>query len=138
MQALSLSLSRARGCWHVLNPPGVRCNSGGEWISSVALEDIAMGCPGVLHAAVIGVPHPKWAERPLLVVMRKADAAGEALTGKALLEYIKPRCARWWLPDDVVFVDEMPLTATGKILKRKLRDHFHSHVWTTAAPSAKL
>ncbi len=92
--------------------------SGGEWISSIDLENAAVGHPDVAEAAVIGVPHPKWDERPILIVVpaeSKQPAAGD------ILAYLKGKVAKWWLPDDVVFVDEIPHTATGKISKVQLR-----------------
>jgi fatty-acyl-CoA synthase len=91
--------------------------SGGEWISSIDLENVAVGCPGVKIAAVIGVPHPKWEERPLLVI---ETHEGAALGRDDVLDYLRPRIARWWLPEDVVF-GQVPLTATGKIDKKRLR-----------------
>jgi fatty-acyl-CoA synthase len=95
--------------------------SGGEWISSIELENHAVGHPGVAEAAVIGVKHPKWDERPLLVVVAKKQGAP---TREELLDYLRPKVAKWWLPDDVVFVDEIPHTATGKIKKTALRETF--------------
>jgi fatty-acyl-CoA synthase len=95
--------------------------SGGEWISSVELENVAVGHPDVAEAAVIGVPHPKWDERPLLVIVAKD---GTTITGDEILAYMKDKVAKWWLPEDVVFVDEIPHTGTGKILKTKLREQF--------------
>ncbi len=95
--------------------------SGGEWISSIELENVAVGHPGVAEAAVIGVPHPKWSERPLLVVQRRADAR---LTREELLAFYDGKVAKWWVPDDVVFVEALPHTATGKLLKTKLRQDF--------------
>jgi fatty-acyl-CoA synthase len=96
--------------------------SGGEWISSIDLENAAMAHPGIAEAAVIGVAHPKWQERPLLVVVRKAGK--EEVTRDDVLAFLQGRVARWWLPDDVAFVDELPHTATGKLLKTKLRETF--------------
>jgi acyl-CoA synthetase (AMP-forming)/AMP-acid ligase II len=98
--------------------------SGGEWISSIALENLAMGFPGVAEAAVIGVAHPQWAERPLLVVVRRPNA--EIDTG-ALLGHIAPHVPRWWLPDAVEFVDSLPHTATGKVSKLLLRQQFKDY-----------
>lgn len=95
--------------------------SGGEWISSVELEKAAMGHPDVLQAAAIAVPHEKWTERPLLVVVRKADSGLDAET---LLEFMRSLVARWWLPDAVEFVDALPMTANGKLNKRELRARF--------------
>jgi 3-(methylthio)propionyl---CoA ligase len=98
--------------------------SGGEWISSIDLENLAVGHPAVAEAAVIGVRHPKWDERPLLIVVAKADAAPSK---DALLDFLRPKVAKWWLPDDVVFVDEIPHTATGKIKKTELRERFRDY-----------
>jgi fatty-acyl-CoA synthase len=95
--------------------------SGGEWISSIELENEAMGCAGVAEAAVIGAVHPKWDERPLMIVVKKE---GADVTKEKVLDYLNGRIAKWWMPDDVVFVDEIPHTATGKILKMKLREQF--------------
>ena len=103
--------------------------SGGEWISSIDLENIAVGHPDVAEAAVIGVRHPKWDERPLLVIVRKP---GAALSGAALLDWMAPQIAKWWLPDEVVFVEEIPHTATGKIQKTALRERFKDHILQTA------
>ncbi|WP_170580571.1 long-chain-fatty-acid--CoA ligase [Ruegeria arenilitoris] len=95
--------------------------SGGEWISSVELENIAVAHPKLATAAVIGVPHPKWDERPLLVAVK---AEGEDPSEAELLEFFDGKIAKWQVPDKVVFVDALPLNATGKVLKRKLRDEF--------------
>lgn len=95
--------------------------SGGEWISSVELENAAMGHPGVAEAAAIGVPHPKWDERPVLVVVAKP---GQSLSQNDVLEYLKDKVASWWLPDAVHFVPEIPHTATGKVSKLTLREQF--------------
>jgi fatty-acyl-CoA synthase len=92
--------------------------SGGEWISSIDLENIAIAHPAVAEAAVIGVRHRKWDERPLLIVQRKAGAVVER---DALLAFYRGKVAKWWVPDDVVFVDALPHTATGKLLKLQLR-----------------
>ncbi len=95
--------------------------SGGEWISSIEIENLAVGCPGVAEAAVIGVAHPKWDERPLLIIVRKegADVSAEDVLG-----YLEGKIARWWMPDAVEFVDSIPHTATGKIQKIALRERF--------------
>ena len=98
--------------------------SGGEWISSIELENIAMGHPDVQEAAVVAARHPKWDERPLLVVVPKP---GRTVTKDSLIAHLTPRVAKWWLPDDVVLVEEIPHTATGKILKTKLRAQFAGH-----------
>ncbi|MEQ8663235.1 MAG: AMP-binding protein, partial [Gammaproteobacteria bacterium] len=95
--------------------------SGGEWISSIDLENVAMSHPAVREAAVIGMPHPKWQERPLLVVV--SDTPGDALAAE-LLAAFEGQVARWWIPNDVVFVDELPHTATGKVSKLSLRGRF--------------
>jgi fatty-acyl-CoA synthase len=95
--------------------------SGGEWVSSIDLENAAMGHPAIAEAAVIGVPHPKWQERPALVaVVRK----GHSVTREEILEFLAGEVVRWWLPDEVIFVDELPHTATGKVLKVALREQF--------------
>jgi 3-(methylthio)propionyl---CoA ligase len=99
--------------------------SGGEWISSIELENIAMAHPAVQEAAAIGVPHPKWDERPLLVVVKKPDAT---LSAKELIAFYDGKVAKWMLPDDVVFVDQLPHTATGKLLKTKLREEHREHL----------
>jgi fatty-acyl-CoA synthase len=98
--------------------------SGGEWIGSFELEGIAAAHPAVAMAACIAVPHPKWQERPLLVVARKP---GTEVTREELLELYEGKVAKWWIPDDVVFVDAIPLGATGKMQKNKLRDQFKDH-----------
>jgi fatty-acyl-CoA synthase len=95
--------------------------SGGEWISSIEVENVAVGCPGVAEAAVIGLPHPKWSERPLLIVIR---ADGADIDKQDVLAFLDGKIAKWWMPDDVVFVDEIPHTATGKIQKLLLRKQF--------------
>jgi len=98
--------------------------SGGEWISSIELENAAMGHAAVAQAAVIGVPHPSWQERPLLIVVRKE---GRDVGRDELLAHLSGCVARWWLPDDVVFVDALPYTATGKVLKMRLREEYRNH-----------
>ena len=96
--------------------------SGGEWISSVELENHAVAHPSVAECAVIGVPHPKWDERPVLLVVMKD---GKEVTKAELLAFLEGKVAKWWLPDEVLFVKTLPHTATGKLLKRQLRDDFH-------------
>ncbi|WP_261174260.1 3-(methylthio)propionyl-CoA ligase [Chromobacterium amazonense] len=103
--------------------------SGGEWISSIDLENILVGHPAVAEAAAIAVPHPKWDERPLMVVTLKPSARA---TREELLAYFDGKIAKWWTPNDVVFVDELPHTATGKLLKMKLREQFRGHQWPEA------
>ncbi|MCO5156862.1 MAG: fatty-acid--CoA ligase [Aquamicrobium sp.] len=103
--------------------------SGGEWISTIDLENLAVGHPDVAEAAAIGIAHPKWDERPLLVVVRKE---GRQTTKEELLEFFAGKIAKWWMPDDVVFVDQIPHTATGKIQKTTLRDQFRDYRLPTA------
>jgi 3-(methylthio)propionyl---CoA ligase len=103
--------------------------SGGEWISSIALENAAVGHPALAEAAVIAAPHPKWGERPLLIAVRRP---GATVDQAEILEFLTGKIARWWLPDEVVFVDELPHTATGKIKKSALRERFRDHVLPTA------
>jgi len=98
--------------------------SGGEWISSIEIENLAIGHPDVREAAVIGTHHPKWDERPLLVVVAKP---GTSPTRESILEFLSDKIAKWWLPDDVQFVEDIPHTATGKINKLKLRDTFKAY-----------
>jgi len=95
--------------------------SGGEWISSVELESAIMGNPKVLEAAVIGVPHPKWQERPIAYVVAKPEFKG-AVTQDEILDYLRPLVAKWWLPDEVRFIDEIPKTSVGKFDKKVLRE----------------
>lgn len=103
--------------------------SGGEWISSIELENTAVGHPDVAEAAVIGIVHPKWDERPLLICVAME---GKNPTKEDLLGYLEGKIAKWWTPDDVVFVDEIPHNATGKILKLALREKFKDYVLPTA------
>jgi fatty-acyl-CoA synthase len=105
--------------------------SGGEWISSIDLENLAVGHPKVAEAAVIAVKHPKWDERPLLVIVLKQD---QTATKDEILAFMQGKIAKWWMPDDVVFVDEIPHTATGKIQKATLRDRFRDYAVPDAAP----
>jgi len=95
--------------------------SGGEWISSIDLENLAVGHPAVAEAAVIGIHHPKWNERPLLVIQLKP---GQKATREEILQFMEGKIAKWWMPNDIAFVDGIPHTATGKILKTALRDQF--------------
>ncbi len=103
--------------------------SGGEWIGSIDLENIAMSHPAVLQAACIGVHHPKWDERPLLVVVKRQ---GMDVTKDELIAHFTGKIAKWWTPDDVVFVDALPQGATGKILKNKIREQFKEYKLPTA------
>jgi fatty-acyl-CoA synthase len=98
--------------------------SGGEWISSVDLENAAVGCAGVAEAAAIGVSHPKWDERPILVVVRKPESE---VTADQIRAHLADHVAKWWLPDDILFVESLPHTATGKLLKTALREQFRDY-----------
>ena len=100
--------------------------SGGEWISSIDLENVAVGHPAIAEAAVIGLPHPKWDERPLLIVVMQP---GSTLAKHDLMDYLSDKVVRWWLPNDVVFVESLPHTATGKLQKTALRELFRDHCW---------
>jgi fatty-acyl-CoA synthase len=104
--------------------------SGGEWISSIDLENAAVGCPGVAEAAAVGVKHPKWDERPLLLVVRKT---GSDVTPQQILDHLESHVAKWWLPDEIVFVDSLPHTATGKLLKTALREEYRDYKLAGAA-----
>ena len=103
--------------------------SGGEWISSIAIENLAVGHPKVAEAAVIGVRHPKWDERPLLVVVLKA---GQQASRAEILDFMRGKIAGWWMPDDVAFVAEIPHSATGKVMKTALREQFRDYVLPAA------
>jgi fatty-acyl-CoA synthase len=107
--------------------------SGGEWISSIDVENLTVGCPGVAEAAVIGIPHPKWEERPLLVVV---PAAGATVTAQSIAAHLEGKIAKWWMPDDVVFVDALSYGATGKIQKMELRRRFAGHYSSPARSTA--
>ncbi|HBK48168.1 MULTISPECIES: long-chain-fatty-acid--CoA ligase [Pseudomonas] len=107
--------------------------SGGEWISSIDLENAAIAHHAVQEAAVIGRPHSRWQERPLLIVVARP---GVSVTGPELLAFLSTRVAKWWLPDDVVFVDELPHTATGKLQKTRLREQFNDFVFTSERQQA--
>jgi len=98
--------------------------SGGEWISSIDLENIAVGHPAVHEAAAIGVKHARWDERPLLLVVKNQ---GAEVTRDEMISFYEGKIAKWWTPDDVAFVDELPHTATGKLLKTQLREDFKDH-----------
>lgn len=103
--------------------------SGGEWISSIDLENEAMSHPDVAEAAAIAMPHPKWQERPMLIIVAQA---GKNPGAEAIREHLKSRIASWWMPDDIAFVEELPHTATGKVSKLQLRERFKDHVLSTA------
>ena len=102
--------------------------SGGEWISSIDLENAAVGHPAVAEACVIGVLHEKWDERPLLLVVK---VEGKDLSKEEILAFLEDKVAKWWLPNDVIFVSELPHTATGKLLKTNLRDEYKEHLINT-------
>ena len=118
----------AGGCIEIQDRAKDVIKSGGEWISSVALENALMGHPAVAEAAVVAVEHPKWQERPLAVVVLKN---GRTATAQELLDFLAPHFAKWWLPDAVVFVSEIPRTSAGKFLKRALRERFRDYLSTT-------
>jgi acyl-CoA synthetase (AMP-forming)/AMP-acid ligase II len=99
--------------------------SGGEWISSIEIENLAVSHPDVFEAAVIAVHHPVWQERPLLLIQPRP---GREPTKAAILDFLSSRIAKWWMPDDVVFVESLPHTATGKLLKTELRARYHGHL----------
>lgn len=103
--------------------------SGGEWISSIELENAAVGCPGVLEAAAIGIPHPKWDERPLLLIVR--DEASN-VCAMEIRDFLSNEVAKWWLPDAIEFVEELPHTATGKLSKKDLRDKYRDYRFANA------
>jgi fatty-acyl-CoA synthase len=98
--------------------------SGGEWISSVELENAAVGHPAVAEAAAIGMMHPKWDERPVLFVVKQE---GKEVTAEEVINFLSDKVAKWWLPDAVEFVDDIPHTATGKISKKDLRERFSDY-----------
>jgi fatty-acyl-CoA synthase len=105
--------------------------SGGEWISSVDLENAIMAHENVFEASVIAAPHPKWQERPLACIVLKDEAKGK-VTKEELLDFLAPQLAKWWIPDDIVFLDEIPKTSVGKFLKRTLRDQLKDHYMEAA------
>ncbi|GHO43045.1 long-chain fatty acid--CoA ligase [Ktedonospora formicarum] len=114
------------GSLHLVDRTKDLVKSGGEWISSVELENLLMGHPKVLEACVVGIPHPKWSERPLACVVLKPEYVDQT-TGEEILEYLRPHVAKWWLPDDVVFIDAVPKTSVGKFDKKVLRNQFSMH-----------
>jgi fatty-acyl-CoA synthase len=109
------------GCLHLQDRAKDVIKSGGEWISSVALENALMGHPAVAEAAVIPAAHPKWAERPLAIVVLKKE---HTATPAELIDFLRPLFAKWWLPDAVEFASEIPRTSAGKFLKTKLREKY--------------
>jgi len=104
--------------------------SGGEWISSIDLENAAQGCDGVVEACVIGVKHLKWDERPLLFIVRDKTAGlqSELLEKETVYQFLVDKIAKWWMPDDIIFVEQLPHTATGKLQKRTLRDEYYNYL----------
>jgi 3-(methylthio)propionyl---CoA ligase len=118
------------GYMHITDRAKDVIKSGGEWISSIELENLAVGHPKVAEAAVIGVKHQKWDERPLLIIVLKRD---QTATRDEILGFMRGKVANWWMPDDVAFVDEIPHTAAGKIQKTVLRQRFKDYVLPTAA-----
>jgi fatty-acyl-CoA synthase len=104
--------------------------SGGEWISTVDLENAIMAIDGVAEAAVIGLTHPRWQERPLACVVLKP---GAALNKEQILEPLRQQFAKWWIPDDVIFLEEIPKTGVGKFQKRDLRERFANYAWPAAS-----
>jgi acyl-CoA synthetase (AMP-forming)/AMP-acid ligase II len=99
--------------------------SGGEWISSIEIENLVVSHPDVFEAAVIAIDHPVWQERPLLIVQPKP---GRTPSKQSILDFLSDKVAKWWMPDDVVFVDSLPHTATGKLLKTELRAAYRGHL----------
>jgi fatty-acyl-CoA synthase len=100
--------------------------SGGEWISSVELEGLIMGHPKVLEACVVGIPHPRWAERPLACVVPNPEFADQ-ISAEEILDYLRPHVAKWWLPDDVIFIEAIPKTSVGKFDKKVLRKQYEMY-----------
>ncbi len=107
--------------------------SGGEWISSVELENVAVGHPAIAECAVVGVPHPKWDERPILLIIKRE---GQELSKAEMLAFLEGKVAKWWLPDEVVFVSSLPHTATGKLLKRQIREDYSSVLMSQATAAS--
>ena len=99
--------------------------SGGEWISSIDLENTAVGHPGVAEACVVGVAHPKWDERPILFIVKNGL---EDCEKDSIKDFLSDKIAKWWMPDDIIFVDELPHGATGKLLKTGLREEYQNHL----------
>ena len=108
--------------------------SGGEWISSIELENAAVAHPGVAEAAAIGIPHPLWDERPLLCVVR---ANGSDVSSDDIISHLRKHVASWWLPNAIEFVDELPHTATGKLSKLRLREQFRDYRFATPRDDRK-
>lgn len=117
----------AHGCIKICDRSKDLVKSGGEWISSVDLENLIMGHPKVLEACVVGLPHPKWDERPWAFVVAKSDYSGQ-VTPDEILEYLRPHVAKWWLPDGIEFVEAIPKTSVGKFDKKVLRSKYATHI----------
>ena len=117
------------GCIEIVDRAKDVIKSGGEWISSITLENLIMGHPAVEEAAVIAIAHPKWDERPIVVVTKKP---GAEVTREELMKFYEGKAAKWQVPDDVVFVDAIPLGATGKMLKTRLREMLKDYKLPTA------
>src|SRR5439155_24426730 len=118
----------ARGYVEIQDRSKDLIKSGGEWISSVALENALMGHPAVAEAAVVAVPHPKWDERPLAVVVVKP---GQSVSQDELRAFLEPHFAKWWLPDAIEFIAEIPRTSAGKFKKSAIREQYRSYYLTT-------
>jgi len=114
---------------HIVDRSKDVIKSGGEWISSIDLENVAVGCPGLSECCVIGVSHEKWAERPLLLATKDVDSQ---ISEQDVYNYLSDKIAKWWTPDAIIFVDELPHTATGKLLKVNLREQYKNHLLTLA------
>jgi fatty-acyl-CoA synthase len=127
----------AEGYVQIMDRTKDMVKSGGEWISSVDLENAIMAHPKVAEAAVVGVFHPRWQERPLACVVPLAEHAGQ-LTRQEILDFLAPRMAKWWLPDDVVFIEAVPKTSVGKFNKRALRERFKDYALPTTTEDAVL
>ena len=121
------------GCAEIVDRSKDVIKSGGEWISSIALENIAISHPAVAEAAIIAARHPKWQERPLLLVVPRA---GTQIDKDELLAMFAGKVAKWWLPDDVLMLDELPHTATGKLNKLALRARYQDHLIENAKSEA--
>jgi fatty-acyl-CoA synthase len=117
------------GCIKLVDRSKDMIKSGGEWISSVDLENVLMGHPAVREAGVVGVRHAKWQERPLAVVVLKE---GISATAQELREFLEKKFAKWQVPDDFIFVNELPHTSTGKLFKSELRKKYAEWRWTEA------
>ncbi len=115
----------AQGYMNIVDRAKDVIKSGGEWISSIDLENAAVAHPAIAECAVVGVPHPKWDERPLMLVVL---VNGQSVTSQEIIDFLAEDVAKFWLPDEVLFVDELPHTATGKLLKMDLRERFKNHL----------